>query len=156
MVWPQHPHSGWIDFVQCQPATHQGRRCCSTLALLRAFVNKPASLNSVGQYWSLTVSSSPCSRTKWYFTSMCFVRFCITGFSHILIQLWLSSLMTVGPSIITPISSRSDRRYRASWYQPHWSPAPDLCSPSDNEEPSLQPPSPTLPDSPGNERVAWE
>ena len=33
---------------------------------------------------------------------------------HILIEHWLSSLMIVGPSFTSPISSRSDRRYRAS------------------------------------------
>ena len=90
------------------------RRCCSTLAWLRAFVNKSASINLVGQYWRSTVSSSTRYRTKWYLTSMCFVRFCITGFLHILIQLWLFSLMTVGPSVTTPISFRSDSRYRSS------------------------------------------
>ena len=90
------------------------RRCSFTLALLRAFVNKSVFKNSVGQNWSSTVSFSTHSRTKWYFTSMGFVRFSLTGFLHILIQLWLSSLMTVGPSIFTPISSRIDRRYGAS------------------------------------------
>ena len=40
--------------------------------------------------------------------------------------------------------------------RPCCSTAPELCSPSDNEDPFLQPPSVAFPDSPGNGRVALQ
>ena len=60
------------------------------------FVSISATISSVGQCFSSTVPLFTCSRMKWYFISICFVRPWNCGFLDMLIADWLSSRITVG------------------------------------------------------------
>ena len=60
-------------------------------------------------------SSSTRSLAMYYFTSMCFVRFCMARFLCKLIQLWLSFSMIVVPSLTATISLKTYYWWTFSW-----------------------------------------
>lgn len=62
----------------------------------RALVKMSAVCWLVGMYPILISFFSCCSRTKWYFTSMCSVFLCSSGFPANLIALWLLQYRDVG------------------------------------------------------------
>jgi len=71
--------------------------CLSIFVLPSFFVIGSATMSSVAQCSSVTLSVVMASRTKWNQISMCLVRLCSTGFLEKSMHPLLSTLMLIGP-----------------------------------------------------------